>query len=205
MTMTANNQLALYAIQQKLNNIQSKDIINYNNAFIQLNNMINQINGENKEVDTRTKPLIMRFPMEIVGMIKSFVYSKVDVLFEWTRIIYKEEIIYSINNLLLQTFVMDFTITDTINDDTGISDWYINEVTYEELKHRKISQFVIKYLNIEECVHCIYKRSHICCHCGDYTGIYKWNSELRGDEFYHFQNITPDNPFSRNVFCKCVN
>ncbi len=205
MSLTANNEITLQAIQRQLHNIHPKDSINYKLALVQLNNKIDKLNAENKQVNDETNSLIMYFPIEIVKMIRSFANVELDVSLEWNRIIYKHKIIYNINNLLLQTFVMDFTITNAVNDDTGISDWYVNELNYEQLKHRKISQFVIKYLNHNECIHCIYKRSHICYNCGDYTGIYKWNSELQGDEFYHFHNITPDNPFSLNVFCKCVN
>jgi len=221
--MTAHNQLTLHAIQQQLHNIHSRNIKTYKNAFTELNNKIDEFNKENERVDADANKLIMYFPMEIVELIKSFVNSEVDVLFEWTRI-YRDKSLSIINNIIYKQFITDFNDfvdnndIDYYNNDSILFSWY-DDYTREQLRNRKIVQVDITYIHYNNkcnsndvrdntATHLdngfLLMYSHFCVNCGNYTGIFHWNEE-RDRDFYDFLNITPDNPYSRNVFCKCAN
>jgi len=220
--MNAQNQLKLNAIYLHLNNIQDKPYVkSYENALVQLNNRIQLFEiakQQYKKIENIiTSSLINRIPIELVEIIKLFVYADGDVTIEWSRI-YKKKIISIINNITYNNFISKFddyidNVDVNYHDyDTFLYHWHKNN-NIETLRHRKIYRVEISYINytnmyyrndLTEYDEYLLMDSHFCIKCGNYIGIFYWNLE-NDRELYQLKNIPPEKTHFHKMFCKCLN
>ena len=204
--MNAHNQFKLNALYLHLNNIQKKPYVkSYENSLVQLNNRIQLFENAKKKYkkieNIITSSLIHHIPMELIEIIKSYIYVDCDVTNEWSRI-YKKKVMLIIKNMMYKNFIsnfddyIDYADVNYYQYDTFIFHWYKNN-NIETLRHRKIVQVeiaIIYYTNMHyrnaltQYNEYVLMDSHFCINCGNYTGIFRWNLE-KDRELYQLHNI----------------